>query len=91
MMLKRIATRILIHFIFNEDLPEKYLDIFFDWLKDAAGQVGVNPLDLKVEKIFPLQREMSIRVNGEDSHSGVLRSIMIYSDFFGKVRTIDEW
>jgi len=84
--------KILILIIFEEDLFEnEYERDFDDWLHDHAGKLRIIPIGHNIEDVDFKNKEVIIRVDGEDAKSGERKSCIIYSDFDGKVRDVEPW
>lgn len=68
--------------------PDQYLDPWYDWVDDAAGQTRCTNVDWEVEDIDGKNNEIIISYDGEDAHSGTMCGGNIFSDLDGNIKDV---
>lgn len=68
------------------DAPENYIDPFYDWVEDAAGQLRCSGEDWEVVQVD--KNSFKIAFDGEDAHDGTRCQGVITADYHGNVLSV---
>jgi len=89
MLTKEDFHRIAFAIIFEKDkfdAPESYLDPFWDWVEDAAGQMRCSGEDWQIVRVD--KNSFQIEFEGDHSHSGQKCIGVITADYHGKILSV---